>query len=148
MLIQVYRKNVLFIPETRFHREVSRTIQSLINQNNGIEKSIHGNHEVSMSNFGSQMTFQCTDVLPEIQTPLMIRERIIGILPDHHSWEGCIFQFVDSDFPNMMEQLVWSGYLDCSVPDALYTISCKIQRRPFGQTALQLVIGYVYDLIY
>jgi hypothetical protein len=148
LLIQVYRQNVLFIPETRFHREVSRTIQSRLNRKAGNEKSLYVNQEENASDAGSQMSFQCSlDGLPELQTPSMIRESIIAILPDHHSWEGCVFQFNDSDFPNMMEQLILSGYLDCSVPDALYTIACKIQRRPFGQTALQLVIGYVYDIM-
>lgn len=150
LLIQAYRKHVLFIPETRFHREISRTIQSILNQIIGLGKLQKKHEAASVMNLGSQMTFHfesAYETPAEAQTPRMIRERIIGLLPDHHSWEGCIFQFNDSDLPNIMEQLIWSGYLDCSIPDALFTIACKIQRRPFGQTSLKLVIGYIYDIL-
>ena len=106
--------------------------------------------DASQAPLGSQMTFI-------IDTPnknesdnvtlRIIRDRINNLLPDHHTWEGCIFQFNDSDLSNIMEQLIWSGYLDCSVPDSLYTIACKVQRRPFGQTSLKLVVGYIYDIL-
>jgi hypothetical protein len=76
-----------------------------------------------------------------------IHDHILDQLPDHHHWQGCIFQFNDSNVSDVMEQLIWSGILDCTVPDSLYTIACKIQRRPFGMTTLRLVVGYIYDII-
>ena len=137
-LIQLYRKHILFIGATRFHSEISRTIQSVINQ-------IASKKEQTV---GSHMTFSKNETSFEEPSATIheIRNRILNLLPDHHHWEGCIFQFNDSDVPNIMEQLIWSGYLDCSVPDALYTIACKVHRRPFGQTSLRLVVGYIYDI--
>jgi hypothetical protein len=76
-----------------------------------------------------------------------LKEQIAELLPDHHYWQGCLYQFTDSSVTDIMEQIIWSGFLDCTVPNAMYTLSLKVQNQPFGMTTVKIMAGYVADLM-
>lgn len=152
--IQLYRQHNLFIPETKFHREICRSIQAYVVQMNDIAKkkgaSLYSSHGGSQMVMGSQMTFSTEaswDSPADSGAIRRIREKITGLLPDHHYWQGSIFQFIDTSIPDIMEQLIYSGFLDCSVPNAMYTIAGKVIKRPFGMTTVRIVVGYVADIL-
>jgi hypothetical protein len=109
-----------------------------------------GSRVLSKSVLGSTITF-AADMSWE--TPVdssairRLKDRITGLLPDRHYWQGSIFTFVDTSLPDIMEQLILSGILDCAVPNSIYTLGCKVVKRPFGMTSVRIVVGYLVDIL-
>jgi hypothetical protein len=76
-----------------------------------------------------------------------LKDRITPLLPDRHYWQGSIYTFIDTSLPDIMEQLIFSGILDCTVPNSIYTLGCKVVKRPFGMTTVRVVVGYLVDVL-
>eukprot|EP00026_Physarum_polycephalum_P000898 Phypoly_transcript_00899.p1 GENE.Phypoly_transcript_00899~~Phypoly_transcript_00899.p1 ORF type:complete len:611 (+),score=61.71 Phypoly_transcript_00899:2035-3867(+) len=73
---------------------------------------------------------------------------ILAVLPDHHSWVGKPYHFYHSNLDEIMHQLVWTGILDCTVPQALYAVGAQIFDYPWGLKSVWVYIGYCTDLFH
>lgn len=153
--IQLYRQHHLYISDTYFHRDICRAIQSYMVQmdsSGGASKKKSLYASTGSTNFvASQMTFigdgSFENSGTESGTVRRIQDKIVHLLPDHHYWQGALFQFSDSSVSGIMEQLILSGFLDCTIPHAMYTIGGKVTKQPFGMTSVRVVVGYVADII-
>ena len=154
--IQEYRKQRLLISETFFHREICRTIQSYLAQledifspkkASGLYKAKSGTSQMLL---GSQMTFAAENVWEnpiDSSSIKKIREKIAHLIPPHYYWQGCLFQFSDTNLIDIMDQFIRSGYLDYCSSDCMYTLALYVIKKPLGMTNARLIIGYLYNLV-
>ncbi|KAI8920524.1 hypothetical protein BC831DRAFT_478987 [Entophlyctis helioformis] len=127
-LIQLYRRHMLFIPFTTFHRSICSHIQNILTSMDDVRavgtpsllSSSQGTGGRYLSAgrrldktqgpqsagvFGSSLTFrQDTDAFDEgIMTRL--KSSVVRLLPDRHYWQGSMFQFMDCEAEGILEQL-------------------------------------------
>mmetsp|Transcript_20343 Transcript_20343/g.33401 ORF Transcript_20343/g.33401 Transcript_20343/m.33401 type:complete len:177 (+) Transcript_20343:226-756(+) len=121
--IRAYRKNHLFIPNTLFHRGTSRYLQSIVHK---CEESLHTADRSLIAR-----------ALDRIQAELA---------PPHMLWHGRPLNFTTAKVDVIMQQLAWTGILDCSVPGTVYAFGAQVFQYPWGITSVWVYIGYFSDL--
>eukprot|EP00842_Homolaphlyctis_polyrhiza_P002897 jgi/Hompol1/3608/HPOL_003301-RA len=169
ILIQLYRRHILFIPFTTFHRAASAHIQKVLKthddvlpigssklpRNTGMASAANNGSSgapITTSNsdpidLGSYSSFRQKRHNGADNIISKLKKSIVPILPDRHYWYGNMFQFMDCDPDGILEQLVSTGILDVSIPDAMLTIGVRVILQPFGMFTVRVVMGYVADLL-
>lgn len=117
-----YRRNQLYIPCTRFHREVSKFLQSFLP---ACEKSLESD---------------------DVSFLQRVQDEVIEFIPNHTIWYGIPIHFSTDLLVDIMQQLESIGILDCSVPHALFTLAVQVFTYSWGLRSVWVYIGYIIDL--
>jgi hypothetical protein len=147
-LIQLYRKNLLYIPNTLFHSPSCGIIQSLMDQ-----RSI----QISDTEYANLTGNQITESFQEAskhsswwyscEAEDSLKQIITQVIPDRHYFQSHYFRFSDLDTNGIFELLVESGVFDITIPNVMYTIGVEIKTKSFGMVSVRVLIGYITDFL-
>ena len=127
--IQGYRKHVLFIPKTIFHREASKALSNFVHK---LEERYHPLSSQTLDD----MSF-------ERQHMKKIHNKITSIIPNGCYWNGRIFHFATKDVSEILDTLIQSGILDWSAHNVAYAITLKTYLWPFNTYSTWMIVGQV-----
>lgn len=172
--IQAYRRHVLFIPDTAFHRTASSTLQSqlarfemayslMIEQrvtaihndktspNNQTTKSLSGlplaaKNKMSLGN--ASMMFLADNSFSDLDKSLWksVEERIVEVVPERHFFKGMVLMFKDANAEAIVEQIVSLGILDILIPGMSWVVAARVFMHEFGVAQVWVGIGYIADI--
>jgi hypothetical protein len=120
--IKLYRRHILFIPETDFHREASKYLQSQLNRfetayYNAVGEKInnYGGPDDTTKNakgrlheaFSTSVAFLRDNSLLELDANLsrQVNDGVHKIIPERHLWRGTVLHFKDIDIDSLVEQI-------------------------------------------
>eukprot|EP01135_Chromosphaera_perkinsii_P005549 Nk52_evm98s352 gene=Nk52_evmTU98s352 len=130
--IQGYRRHSLFVPKTLFHLEASLSLTEFIDP---LERRYH-----PLSNEYPHLIQFEKDILQRIEN------KVVGVIPPGHVWKGRIFHFFKKDASGILEELIRSGFVDCTVQGTAYACALKAYPWPFGLCSVWVILGQITKL--
>ncbi|KAI9204569.1 uncharacterized protein BJ171DRAFT_504703 [Polychytrium aggregatum] len=124
--IQLYRRHVLFIPTTNFHIEGCKYFQSYLD-------AFYSDHQDNMN--------QAKSLLINLDAAMSTT------VPSRHYWKGWVLRFKELNVDLILEQLASLGYLDISIPNAMFVIALRSYPSTWFVTPTWVGIGYIADII-
>ncbi|KAI8815052.1 hypothetical protein BJ742DRAFT_782165 [Cladochytrium replicatum] len=155
-LVKLYRKHFLYIPQTQFHRPVSRYLQQELGFLEQIRREkVLGTYlakrrrkkaEPSKISTTAKSDSEGDDADRPIHE-LLGEDVIAPYLPDRHTWNGRVVFVREASIEEMMEALLSTGILDCSVPRVTYALGIRSFREgAFGVRGTWIAVGYISDI--
>ncbi|KAJ3411147.1 hypothetical protein HDV05_002661 [Chytridiales sp. JEL 0842] len=162
--IKLYRRHILFIPDTEFHREASRYLQAQlhrfesalytsiaekVNAFGGPEENARKLKGGLTGSFSSSVAFLKDNSMMELNANLVrqTNEGVHTMLPERHWWRGSFMHFKDIDVDSIMDQIVSTGILDACIPGVIYSVAARIFPHSFGMTSVWVGVGYMADFL-
>jgi len=120
--ISMFRRNVLFLPDTLYHKPASKFLQQEIVSTYYLYR---GNALITEEFFGR------------------INERIKDDIQNGWFWNGTLLVLNTCSVKEIMETLEETGYLNHSDPSVRYTVAAKSFRSSWGLASTWMCIGTI-----
>jgi hypothetical protein len=153
-LLQLYRKNVCFITDTKFFRPGCEVIQQMMDVNTMradkaqdiMEK---GNSPLTVNVIAENLVESSRYNEWWISNSFddSLKQTVMNLVPDRHYTNHYVFVFSDIDVSAIFQALVKSGALENSVPNVMFLLGVQVQTRPFGMLQVKVLVGHVCDLL-
>ena len=173
--IRAYRHHFLFVPNTMYHREISKFLQDqmdVFEQASRVDRfSGNSDHLVSRQEGteARRMSFMRDSITP-LNKDSALLSKVHGdvnqFLPDRYGFWWNLYRFHTADKKEIFEELsksdifsivamrafltqfdvVQTGVLDCSLPNVMYTIAAKTFTQSLDVYTTWVAIGTVGDL--
>ncbi|KAI9309973.1 hypothetical protein DFJ73DRAFT_968909 [Zopfochytrium polystomum] len=171
--IQRYRRHVLYIPETAFHRAASKHMYSFLARFEPVHARLleqRAQHDydpaAAQSSHHSQQSTQRRDSHGNgshgLQSTAFLRdnstsdlsgaltklaeEEMRTFLPESWIYRGSVLLYIDADVDAIMESMAGLGLLDVSLSDTVWVAAVRVQSHPFGMANVWLNVGCMVNM--